>query len=137
MKKFYIPALLVFTAFNNTVKPEIYDSIKMSFFLTRKKDEWGSDLLSAKSTEALALLKELSEIQKIRNLTIEELQLAYYIFICIFSDIHKNYSTKVSITLNDKDTIRLPFSSEFLLNLMMKIIEEQESQAKAPEKLNA
>ncbi|MBI2344828.1 hypothetical protein HYV10_02015 [Candidatus Dependentiae bacterium] len=127
MKKFYLSIFLLLTATTSFIKAESYNTIKMSLILNKSKDTWAISELNQNLAEYIESLKKLSEIQKKRKLTIEELNYAYYAFIYIFTTLHEDYSGKIAISINDKDTLSLPFSTEILINLISSILQEEKS----------
>lgn len=125
MKKFYISILSLLLLSTNLVKPESCNSVKMSLVLNKNKEQWGTDILNKDLNEYINALKKLAEIQKKRKLTIEELNFAYCAFIYIFTALHEDYAGKIVISVNDKDTLNLPFSVDILINLISSILQEQ------------
>lgn len=101
-----------------------FDSLKMSLSLQKSKQVWGSDLVNKNTSEFITILQNLTEAQKKRKLTLEELNLAYYALIYLFSTQYQNYTSKVVVSL-DNQTLNLPFSSELLINLITAIMEEE------------
>ena len=125
MKKLYISIFSLLLVLTNFVKPESFNSVKMSLMLNKNKEQWGTDILNKDLNEYISALKKLAETQKKRKLTIEELNFAYCAFIYIFTVLHEDYTGKIIITVNDKDTLNLPFSVDILINLISSILQEQ------------
>jgi hypothetical protein len=130
MKKNYILLLVSLITFFQFSEIKPFNSIKMSLVLGKNKDQWGTDIFNKGFSECESILENLIETQKKRKLTIEEMNLAYYAFIYIFSTQYQDYSGKIVISIDDKKTLNLPFSSEILINLISAILEEQNNQAK-------
>lgn len=127
MKKIYISILTLLLIPANFLKSVSCDSIKMTLSLTKNKNRWGADIINKNLAECITILKNLSEFQKKRALTIEELNIAYYAFVYIFTTLHEDYSGKITITMNDKDNLNLPFSLEIFMNLFLNILKDQEN----------
>ncbi len=130
MNKNYIFLLISLVSFFQTSENKAFNSIKMSLVLSKNKEQWGTDIVDKNLTEFISILENLIDTQKKRKLTIEEMNLAYYAFIYIFSTQYQDYSGKIVINIDDKKTLNLPFSSEILINLISTILEEQNKQAK-------
>lgn len=130
MKKNYIFLLISLITFFQFSETKSFNSIKMSLVLSKSKEQWGADIINKNFNECISILENLIETQKKRKLTIEEMNLAYYAFIYIFSTQYQDYSGKIVINIDDKKTLNLPFSSEILINLISTILEEQNNQAK-------
>lgn len=130
MKKNYTLLFLSLVTFFQFSEIKSFNSIKMSLILGKNKEQWVIDVFNKNVNESLSILENLIETQKKRRLTIEEMNLAYYAFIYIFSTQHQDYSGKIVISIDDKKTLNLPFSSEVLINLISAILEEQNNQAK-------
>lgn len=124
MKKQHISFLFLLITCISFLNYGSYDSIKMSLILNKNKEEWGNGIINKEVAEYIKTLKKLSEVQKKRKLTIEELNFAYYAFIHIFTELYENYSSKIIISINDKDNLNLPFSSDILINLISNILQE-------------
>ena len=130
MTKKYIALCISFISFFGFLEATSFNSLKMSLVLSKNKEQWGADIFNKNADECISILENLIETQKKRKLTIEEMNLAYYAFIYIFSTQYQDYSGKIIIALDDKKTLNLPFSSEILINLISSILEEQNNQAK-------
>ncbi len=130
MKKFYCIATVLIMSCFTFQKSQPFNSIRMSLSLNKNKDQWGSDIIDKNLAQYVSILEKLMDAQKKRKLTIEEMSLGYYAFMYIFSTQYIQYAGKVSITLDDKNTLNLPFSSEILMNLFTTILEAQNTQEK-------
>jgi hypothetical protein len=119
MKRFYIILIALVTSssfFAN--KNNSLNSIKMTFSIAKNSQTWGADILDKDVQDCINYLKQLSEIQKKRTLTLEEITLGLHAAIFIISAEYEYHSGQIHITLNEKDKITFPFSSETLINLL-------------------
>jgi hypothetical protein len=119
MKKLYLflVSMMTFSSFfaaNNTS----LSSIKMTFAIAKNAQTWGSDIVEKDVQDCINYLKQLADVQKKRKLTLEEITLALHAAIYILSAEYEYHSGQITIAINEKEKLTLPFSSETLLNLL-------------------
>ena len=130
MKKLCLSLILIcmfssFFAVNNVP----LSSIKMTFAISKNPQTWGSDIVEKDVQECINYLKQLTDTQKKRKLTLEEITLALHAAIYILSAEYEYHSGQIIITINDKEELTLPFSSETLINLLAQSVQTTSKEA--------
>lgn len=130
MKQIYILLFCLVTSslfFANNNTP--LNSMKMTFSISKNPQSWGADIVEKDVQECINYLKQLSETQKKRKLTIEEITLALHAAIFILSGEYEYHSGQITIALNEKEKLVLPYSSEALINLLAQSVQTTSKEA--------
>jgi hypothetical protein len=111
-KKNLLCTFLAFFAFQSILaKDNSSPSIQISFFSTHGKPATNSDF-EHDYQYCMELLKNLSDIQKKRKLTLEEIIMALQIVVVLYNSNNNEHTKKIEILLYGKDKLILPYSSQ-------------------------
>jgi len=123
MNKIYIILFSIVSYSSFFANTTSLSSLKMTFSISKNSQVWGSDIVEKDVQDCINYLKQLSDIQKKRKLTLEEITLGLHATIFILSSEYEYHSGQINVVLNEKDKITFPFSSEVLMNLLAQSVQ--------------
>lgn len=128
MKKLLIIACCIFSTQTSPFfnKKENIPLVKITFSSVQTNTHSNDTNLKEEIGQCKKLLNYYSNVQKTRKLTFEEMRLVMQVIMFLFFQESIDYSNQVDITLENGNTIKLPYSTQMFAALCQQNNNENE-----------
>jgi hypothetical protein len=119
MKKLFLVFCCIFSTHISSLfgKKENSPLVKITFSSIRTNNQITDINLKEEIGQCKKLLNHYSTVQKARKLTFEEMRLVMQVIMFLFFQESIDYSNRVDITLENGNTITLPYSAQMFAAL--------------------